>query len=197
MCFGLEKFHTYIYGRHVTVENDDKLLEMIKQKPIYAAPPQLLCMQKYDYIVQYMPGKDMVQAHCLSHFPSCVKSLPIPMAQAPMSSMCSYQMLNWTSFEAPWNVTQCIVLSITSPSEVGQIKAHCNTRHFWEFWDELVINSGLLLRGTRVCIPPELLDYTLTDMHGTHQGTDRMQAQAREAVYWPGIDANIAHYVYQ
>ena len=27
VCFGLEKFHTYLYGRHVTVQNDHKLLE--------------------------------------------------------------------------------------------------------------------------------------------------------------------------
>ena len=39
VCFGLEKFHSYIYGRHVTVENDYKLLEMIQHKPIHAAPP--------------------------------------------------------------------------------------------------------------------------------------------------------------
>ena len=36
-----EKFHTYIYGRHITVQNDHKLLEMIQQKPIHTAPPKL------------------------------------------------------------------------------------------------------------------------------------------------------------
>ena len=48
VCFGLEKFHTYIYGRHVIIENDHKLLEMIQHKPIPVAPPRLqqmlLCM---------------------------------------------------------------------------------------------------------------------------------------------------------
>ena len=29
-CFGLEKFYTCLYGRHVIVENDHKLLEMIQ-----------------------------------------------------------------------------------------------------------------------------------------------------------------------
>ena len=51
-----------------------------------------------------------------------------------------------------------------------------------------------LLKGTRVCIPSELLKRTLADLHGVHQGVDRMQAQAREAVYWPGIDADISDY---
>ena len=29
VCFGQEKFHSYIYGRHVMVQNNHKLLEMI------------------------------------------------------------------------------------------------------------------------------------------------------------------------
>ena len=38
VCFGQEKFHTYLYGRHVIINNDDKTLEMIQQKPIHAGP---------------------------------------------------------------------------------------------------------------------------------------------------------------
>ena len=63
--------------------------------------------------------------------------------------------------------------------------------------DELSIDTGLLPKGTGVCILPELLNRTLADLHGAHQGVDRMQAQVREAVYWPGIDAAIADYVNQ
>ena len=85
VCFGLEKFHTYIYGRHVLVENDHKPLEMIQHKPIHAAPPRLqwmlLCMQKYDYTISYKPGKDMVLADHLGCFLSNTNYLPIPLAQ--------------------------------------------------------------------------------------------------------------------
>ena len=85
VCFGLEKFHTYIYGRHVIIENDHKPQEMIQYKPIHAAPPRLhwmlLCMQKYDYTICFKPGKDMVLADCLSCFPSNSNYLPIPLAQ--------------------------------------------------------------------------------------------------------------------
>ena len=66
VCFGLEKFHTYIYGRYVLIENDHKLLEMIQHKPIHAVPPRLqqmlLCMQKFDYTIVYKPGKNTVLA---------------------------------------------------------------------------------------------------------------------------------------
>ena len=38
-------------------------------------------MQKFDYTIQYKPGKEMVLADHLSHFPYCSKSFPIPIAQ--------------------------------------------------------------------------------------------------------------------
>ena len=85
VCSGLEKFHTYIYGRHVIVENDHKPLEMIQHKPIHVDPPRLqwmlLCMQKYDYTIHYKAVKDMVLADCLSHFPSNSNYFPIHLAK--------------------------------------------------------------------------------------------------------------------
>ena len=38
VVFSLEKFHTYIYGNHVTVYNDHKPLEMIQKKSIHTTP---------------------------------------------------------------------------------------------------------------------------------------------------------------
>ena len=43
----------------------------------------------------------------------------------------------------------------------------------------------------------ELLNHTLANLHRAHQGIEKMQAQVREAVYWPSIDADIADYVHQ
>ena len=61
VCFGLKKFHTYLCGRHVIIQNDHKPLAMIHHKPIYAVPPclqhMLLHMQRYDYMIKYKPGK--------------------------------------------------------------------------------------------------------------------------------------------
>ena len=52
VCFGLEKFHPYLYNRHLIVENDHKPLEMIQCRPSHVATPRLQQklphMQKYD-----------------------------------------------------------------------------------------------------------------------------------------------------
>ena len=61
--------------------------------------------------------------------------------------------------------------------------------------DELSIEEGLLTKGNKVCILPELYDRTLADLHDIHQGIEKMQLIARATVYWPGIDADIIDYI--
>ena len=84
VVFGL-RFHTYRYGRHITVYNDHKPLEMITKKPIHTAPPccqrMLLCLQRYDYSLIYKTGKKMVLADRLSRFPSRKGNDPIELHQ--------------------------------------------------------------------------------------------------------------------
>ena len=85
VCYGLEKFITYIYGKHIIVQINHKPLEMIQRKPIHTGPPTLqcifLCLQKYDYTIQYIPGQNMVLADRLSRFPSPHNNLPTELHQ--------------------------------------------------------------------------------------------------------------------
>ena len=62
--------------------------------------------------------------------------------------------------------------------------------HFWGTRDKLTI-EGVLLKGNRVCIPPELYDRTLYELHDSHQGVEKMIHLARTHVYWPGINVDI------
>ena len=71
------------------------------------------------------------------------------------------------------------------------------TRHLWRSQDELSIEASLLLKEIFICIPLELLHCILADLHGVHQVIDKMQAQVREAVYWPSINADIVNYIFQ
>ena len=66
---------------------------------------------------------------------------------------------------------------------------------FLSLRDELTIEEGVLLKGNRVSIPPELHDRTLYDLNNSHQGIEKMTHVATANVYWPGIDADIANYI--
>ena len=57
VVFGMEKFHQFTYGRHVTVESDQKPLETVYKKHLINAPKRLqrmlLRLQAYDMTIQY------------------------------------------------------------------------------------------------------------------------------------------------
>ena len=67
--------------------------------------------------------------------------------------------------------------------------------HFWGTWDEITVENGILLKGDRVCIPPELYERMLSDLHGNHTAIEKMIHLSQNTVYWPKFDADIADYV--
>lgn len=70
ILYGMEKFHQYTYGRKVIIQSDHKPLESIVKKPLLHAPERLqrmlMRLQKYDFIITYVPGKEMLLADSLS-----------------------------------------------------------------------------------------------------------------------------------
>ena len=81
VVYGCERFHTYIYGRSVTVQTDHKPLESIHLKHLMAAPPRLqqmlLRLQPYNITIQYKPGREMELADAFSRLSPEEKG-PIP-----------------------------------------------------------------------------------------------------------------------
>ena len=72
VVFRTEHFRTYVYGRPFTIESDHKSLESVTKKSLANTPAQLhhmlLCLQGYDYVLHYCPGKKMALPDTLSHF---------------------------------------------------------------------------------------------------------------------------------
>ena len=156
----------------------------------------LLHMQKYNYTIQYNPSKEMVLADHLSHFPSHKKSLPIPIAQniqhIQLSTAKLHAIQDFIECDLAYSTLYNLTLRgwLDHWQQVPRI-----ARYFWGTQDELSIEAGLLLEGSCICIPPELLDHTLAHLQTVHQGMKKMQAQAREAVYGPSINTDIVDYV--
>ena len=65
VVFRAEWFRTYVSGRPFTIESDHKPLESITKKSLAYTPVHLqhmlLCLQGYDYVLHYCPGKEMAQ----------------------------------------------------------------------------------------------------------------------------------------
>ena len=67
--------------------------------------------------------------------------------------------------------------------------------HFGSTRDELTVEEGVLLKGSTICIPPELHNRAQYELHDCHKGIEKMTHIARSNIYWPCIDADIADYV--
>ena len=67
VVFACNKFHHYLYGRSFTVYNDHQSLKSIFSKSLSQCPPRsMLHLQKYDFDLEFAPGRKMVVADALS-----------------------------------------------------------------------------------------------------------------------------------
>ena len=57
------------------------------------------------------------------------------------------------------------------------------------------MENGLLIKGERICIPPELYERILHDLHEGHKGIEKMQHLTCDRIYWQGMDVDITEYV--
>ena len=67
-------------------------------------------------------------------------------------------------------------------------------RRYWDFRDELSTDDGMLLKGPRLIIPGELQEEYLSRLHEGHLSARKVQENAKQHMYWTGIDADIEDY---
>ena len=67
-------------------------------------------------------------------------------------------------------------------------------RRYWDFRDELSTDDGMLLKGLRLIIPGEFQEEYLSRLHEGHLSASKVQENAKQHMYWTGIDVDIEDY---
>ena len=62
---------------------------------------------------------------------------------------------------------------------------------YWTFHEELAIEDGLVLKGSRIVIPKSKHKQVLTMIHEGHLGLGKCKLQIKDTVYWPGINEQL------
>ena len=68
-------------------------------------------------------------------------------------------------------------------------------RAYRDFRDQLSTDKGLLLMDPRIVIPSCLHEEYLERLHQGHLSATKVQQNAHQHLYWPGLDADIVDYI--
>ena len=59
---------------------------------------------------------------------------------------------------------------------------------YWTFREEITVENGLVLKGTRIVIPNKKHEAVLKLIHEGHLGLNKYKLHAKDTVYWPGLN---------
>ncbi len=195
VVFGVERFHTYVYGSTFHVESDHKPLESIQKMSLGKAPPRLqrmlLRLQPYDFSIVYRPGKELMLADAMSRLhPRQAETLKLERTIHSVKwSDCKMQQLQReTAMDAELGPLLDIVCHGWPDKAHDLPKA---LRPYWSFKDFISVEDGVLMKGPRVIIPKCLQGEILAKLHESHQGIEKTRLRAQTCVYWRGVDKDI------
>ena len=196
IVFGTQKFHTYLYGRKFRVIPDHLPLVAIVQKGLINSPPRIqrmfLKLKGYDMEVEYQPGKEIVLADTLSRLPSVHNKETIDrdvrVYFVRFSDERIKELRNKTKDD---QVLRTLSETIVTgwPKTIKELPT--SIRSYWAFRDELSVEDGILLKGTRVIIPESMQPFILDRLHYGHLGIDNTRLRAKDSVYWININRDI------
>lgn len=205
ICFGVDKFHQYCYGKRFIVETDHKPLISIFKKKLNECPARLqrmlLTLQRYDIDLRYKPGKELIIADTLSR--ANLKET----YQEKMELETQICMIVNKIEITDDRITELVQLT-EKDEELQQLKTLIEEgwplnkkkvpekiRHFYKFRHEITQGMGLIFKGNKIIIPKEMRSKILDSIHKGHFGINKCIQRANTAIYWPGMNTQIENYV--
>ena len=211
LVYGLESCRMFVLGCPellVTVDHkplvkifSDKALEDIKNPRLFNFKERSLM---YKFKIKHLPGK-------LNAAPDCTSRCPV----TPKQDEDTAQFMN-SAIKASFDSTfeqdpklraitwDRIVSAAAMDEECRHLREHIQKgfpksrhelpetiRRFWPMKEELYCLDGVTIMDNKILIPRGLRAEVLESLHAAHQGVNGMLANARQRLFWPGLDASI------
>lgn len=210
ITWACERFRDFVMGIPVHLETDHKpLVPLFTSKPLDELTPKMQRMRmrlmQFNFTIDYVPGKTLGAADILSRHPAEPEGpadiideeihmfVNVMMTGLPVTDERLAEILR-AQQEDP------ICGAIMEYNENGwprREQLHQDLLPFWPHRDVLMLEDGLLLKGTRIVIPKPLRSFIMDQIHKGHLGVVKCRARARDSVWWPGISKDVETRVQQ
>ena len=200
LIWGVKKFHLYLFGRHFTLVTDHEPLTSIFH-PKKGIPAMTVArLQRYalflagfEYSIEYKNTTQHENADGLSRLPlkkSCNKDVVDPVEIFQVSQIeglpVNADMIRQATQRDPI-LSRVVKYTKQGWPSVGKKELE----PFHRRKDELTIQDGCLMWGSRVVIPSKYHAQLLVEIHEGHLGVVKMKALAQSYMWWLGMDREI------
>ena len=200
-----EIHHYFLYGRKFILQTDQKPLVSIFRKHMIDVSPRIqritIRAWQYEFEPQHIPGRNNVISDALSR----VTPLEFQDSNAEKDILA----VNFPQYSSIEERERDEVLQETNKDkELQSLKHYISTgwpvkrsqipvflHPYWNFRDELTIESGILMKNSKVLIPETLKQKYLKQIHQGHQGIEACRSRAREFVFWININNDLKELV--
>ena len=200
-----ERFQDYLLGKHFKLETDHKpLVPLLSSKSLDEMPIRIqrfrLRLMRFSYEIYHVPGKLICTADTLSRAPVAEPDKGDKELQTEVNAFVDIVLENLPATAGKLKEIE----SLQDEDPVcQQIKMFCEKgwpklknltgpiKQYLPCKSELTVNNGILLRGSRLVIPPALRPEIIEKLHAGHQGFIKCERRAQESVWWPRIRQDI------
>nr|XP_055067930.1 uncharacterized protein K02A2.6-like [Misgurnus anguillicaudatus] len=195
----VEKWRTYLWGRHFVLRTDHQALTTLLTSKgtgraglrIARWSARLLC---YSYDVAFRPGRYNTTADCLSRLPLPVTSdlTDEPEMVATVSHLPALSASEFASAsESCLQLTQLREqIQNGWPKNKKSVKQELEP--YFHIRHELSVEGPLIMRGDHCLVVPLSLRTRLVNLaHEGHQGIVRTKQRLRELYWWPQMGKNV------
>ena len=200
-----ERLSDYLVGLQFHVQTDHKpLVPLFSSKNLEELPLRVqrfrMRMMRFQYTISYVPGKNLEIADALSRAPVSTPSESNEILQSEVTAYVDFMI---GCLPASEQRLAEIRESQEADGVCQQIVEYCQSgwpqkqalppeiKPYSSVSSELSIHNGLLLRGSRIVIPPPLRGKLLAKLHSGHQGLTKCRQLAGQSVWWPGLSRQL------
>ncbi|XP_021374310.1 uncharacterized protein K02A2.6-like [Mizuhopecten yessoensis] len=196
IVYSCSKFHSYIFGKEVTVYSDHKPLETLFRKTLLSAPMRIqrmmIRLQWYDLSVVYRKGKEMHVSDALSRAFLPPRVIEEEEEKSEIISMISVSASKYTEIQsATRSELQILMDTIHKGWPDSKNEVYIEAKPYWDSRDQLSVLDSIVYKGSRIVIPPSMRKEMLSLIHKSHLGIAKCKSRAREVMYWPCMNADI------